>query len=68
MLRAGAEAPHVWLARSEARGAVFFLPVTEVRDWIYPYLYGFVRERRKGLELPRVEWTNPFVDRLYQGL
>lgn len=59
--------PHTWLARSETRGAVFFLPVTEISDWVYPYIYGFVRERRKGIELPRVEWTNVFLDRVYQG-
>ena len=45
-----------------------FVPVGEVSDWIYPFIYSFVRERRKGLELPRVEWTTLYVDRLYQGL
>ena len=62
------EPPYAWLARSQARGAVFFLPVTQVSDWIYPYLYGFVRQRRKGIELPPVEWANVFLDRVYQGL
>ena len=57
-----------WLARSPDAGVVFFVPVHEVSDWIQPFVYSFVRERRKGLELPRVEWTTLYVDRLYQGL
>ncbi len=57
-----------WLARSPDAGVVFFVPVHEVSDWIHPFVYSFVRERRKGLELPRVEWTTLYVDRLYQGL
>ena len=57
-----------WLARSPDEGVVFFVPVSEVSDWIYPFIYSFVRERRRGLELPRVEWTTLHVDRLYQGL
>ena len=57
-----------WLARSPDEGVVFFVPVTDVSDWIYPFIYSFVRERRRGLELPRVEWTTLYVDRLYQGL
>ena len=57
-----------WLARSPDEGVVFFVPVSEVSDWVYPFIYAFVRERRKGLGLPRVEWTTLHVDRLYQGL
>ncbi len=57
-----------WLARSPDEGVAFFVPVGEVSDWIYPFIYSFVRERRRGLELPRVEWTTLYVDRLYQGL
>jgi len=62
------EPPYTWLARSEARGSTFFVPVTRISDWSYPYLYRVVRQRRKGLELPRVEWVNVFLDRIYQGL
>lgn len=57
-----------WLARSPDEGVTFFVPVTEISDWIYPFLYSFVREHRRGLELPRVEWTTLHVDRLYEGL
>lgn len=57
-----------WFARSPDEGVVFFIPVSEVSDWIYPFIYSFVRERRKGLELPPAEWTTLHVDRLYQGL
>lgn len=57
-----------WLARSEDEGVVFFVPVSDVSDWVYPFLYSFVRERRRGLELPAAEWTTLYVDRLYQGL
>ena len=38
-----------WLARSPDAGVVFFVPVHEVSDWIQPFVYSFVRERRKGL-------------------
>jgi hypothetical protein len=47
---------------------VFLLPVSDVPDWSYPFLYGFVRKHREALELPKVEWTQLFVSRLYQGL
>jgi len=57
-----------WLARAPDEGVVFFVPVTDVSDWIYPFIYSFVRERRRGLELPAAEWTTLYVDRLYQGL
>ncbi len=57
-----------WLARSPDEGVTFFVPVSEISDWIYPFLYSFVREHRRGLELPRVEWTTLHVDRLYEGL
>lgn len=59
-----------WLVRSKrkGKGAVFFVPVSDVRDWSYPFLYAFVREHRPSLELPKVEWTQLFVNRLYEGL
>lgn len=57
-----------WFARSSEEGVAFFVPVNDVSDWIYPFIYSFLRERRKGLELPRVEWTALYVDRLYRGL
>lgn len=57
-----------WLARSPDEGVQFFVPVSEVPDWTYPLIYSFVRERRRGLELPATEWTALYVDRLYQGL
>jgi hypothetical protein len=59
-----------WLLKSKrkGKGTVFFVPVYGVRDWSYPFLYRFVRKHRKELDLPRVEWTQLFVNRLYQGL
>ena len=57
-----------WLARSPEEGVLFLIPVSEVSDWVYPFIYSFVRERRRGMELPRVEWTTLYVDRLYRGL
>jgi len=62
-----------WLVKSKrkGKGTVFFVPVYGVPDWSYPFLYEFVRKHskhRKELDLPRVEWTQLFVNRLYQGL
>jgi hypothetical protein len=59
-----------WLVRSKrkGKGAVLLVPVSDVRDWSYPFLYAFVREHRSELELPKVEWTQLFVNRLYEGL
>jgi len=59
-----------WLVKSKrkGKGTVFFVPVYDVQDWSYPFLYRFVSEHRKELDLPRIEWTQLFVNRLYQGL
>ncbi|MBI4241882.1 MAG: hypothetical protein HY613_09210 [Candidatus Rokubacteria bacterium] len=59
-----------WFVRSKraGKGTVFFVPVEEVRDWTYPFLYNFVRERRPELNLPPVGWTQLFVNRIYHGL
>ncbi len=59
-----------WLVQSKrhGKGTVFFVPALSVADWTYPYLYEFVRERNPELALPRVEWTQLHVDRVYQGL
>jgi hypothetical protein len=59
-----------WLVRSkrEGKGTVFFVPVEDIQDWAYPFFYGFVRAHRTELDLPRVAWTQLFVNRLYGGL
>ena len=59
-----------WLVRSKrkGKGTVFFVPVRDVSDWSYPFFYAFVRKARPALELPKVAWTQLFVNRLYQGL
>ena len=64
---AGAE---TWLVRSKrlGKGTALFVAAIDVSDWTYPFLYRFVRERRGELGLPRVGWTQLFVDRLYRGL
>ena len=68
--RNGDAQAHTWLVRSKRKGegTAFFVPVHDVRDWSYPFLYGFVRDRRGENDLPGVEWTQLFVNRLYQGL
>jgi len=68
--RNGDAQAHTWLVRSKRKGegTAFFVPVQDVRDWTYPFLYGFVRDSRGEIDLPKVEWTQLFVDRLYQGL
>ena len=60
----------VYLVRSKriGKGSVFFVPTADIQDWIYPFLYQFVRKHRKSLDLPNVEWTNLFVNRIYTGL
>jgi hypothetical protein len=65
-----AEDTDAWLTRSkrQGKGTVFYVPVSEVGDWTYPFLYEFVRERRPKQELPPIEWTQLYVNRIYQGL
>jgi hypothetical protein len=69
MAKPGGQLP-TWLLQSKRKrkGTVFLLPVSDVPDWSYPFLYDFVRKHREALELPKVEWTQLFVSRLYQGL
>jgi len=59
-----------WLVQSKrkGKGTIFLVPANEVSDWSYPFLYEFVRKHRRDLELPKVEWTQLFVNRLYEGL
>ncbi len=59
-----------WVAQSKRinRGTVFFIPVTGVSDWSYPFLYQFVKKHRRDIELPDVEWSRLFVNRIYKGL
>jgi len=59
-----------WLVRSKrkGKGTVFFVPVADVDDWVYPFLHSFVAQRRKSLDLPQLEWTNFYVNRIYHGL
>jgi len=59
-----------WMVQSKKRdrGTAFFVRVERVGDWSYPYLYGFVRERYGALDLPLVEWTQLYVNRVYRGL
>ena len=35
-----------WLVKSKriGKGTVFFVPVEDVTDWVYPFLYQFVRQ------------------------
>ncbi len=58
------------LVRSKrlGKGSVFYVPVAEVADWSYPFLYTFVRQLHPELELPEVGWTQLYVDRVYRGL
>jgi hypothetical protein len=55
-------------SKRKGKGTVFLVPVVEVQDWGYPFLYDFVRKRRPSLDLPKVAWTQLFVSRIYQGL
>lgn len=57
-----------WLTLSKAKGTLFFVPVERVSDWTYPFLYQFVRSQFKDIDLPLVEWTQLFVNRMYSGL
>lgn len=67
---ADASLPDTWLVQSKrkGKGTVLFVPLINVKDWSYPFLYKFVRTHRKELNLPNVEWTQLFVNRIYQGL
>jgi hypothetical protein len=59
-----------WFVQStkHGRGTLLFVPVYAVDDWTYPYFYAFTRAHEPELDLPRVRWTQVFVDRLYHGL
>ncbi len=56
-----------WLLRSKRQGTVFFVPVEEVADWIFPFFYDFVR-LEAAPELPLVTWNQLLVNRIYTGL
>jgi hypothetical protein len=60
--------PASWLLRSKRKGTVFLVPVEQVPDWSYPFLYAQVDALHPDLDLGAVEWTQLFLDRVYQGL
>ncbi|MCZ6682131.1 MAG: hypothetical protein O7B26_03040 [Planctomycetota bacterium] len=60
--------PWNWLVYSKRKGTVFFVPVDEVEDWTYPFLYRNVRDQFGELNLPKAGWTQLFVNRIYEGL
>lgn len=68
--RSDTPAADTWLVKSKqkGKGTVFFIPVADVDDWIYPFLHAFIAARRNSLDLPALEWTNFYVNRIYQGL
>ncbi len=63
-----------WLVRSTrfGKGTVLFVPVYAVDDWTYPYFHALVdaalQEKTRDVTLPEIEWTQLFVNRLYEGL
>jgi len=57
-----------WLLVEAEYATVLFIPVNEVEDCTYPYIYGFARKEFDKLDLPEVEWTQLFVNRIYSGL
>ena len=61
---------NLWLLKSKKYGTVFFIPVEKVPDWRYPFLYHFIVEESgyKNIDLPKVEWNQLFIDRIYAGL
>ena len=75
-----AGSPLSWFVHSKRKGSVFFVPVQDVADWRYPFLYAFVRDLENSdssdssdsadaaPRLPIVEWTQLYVSRIYQGL
>ena len=64
------DGPTTWMVSSKRKGngTVFLVPVEDVRDWTYPFLYRFVRTHGPQLDLPEVGWTQVYIDRIYQGL
>jgi len=68
--RSTAPGGEIWLVKSKYRGkgTVFFVPVSNIDDWIFPFLYSFIAQRDETLRLPRLEWTNLYVNRIYHGL
>jgi hypothetical protein len=60
--------PEHFLLRSKRYGTVFFIPVEAVKDFSYPFIYGFVRREYPELELPEATWTQLFLNRVYHGL
>jgi hypothetical protein len=51
--------PATWLvqAKRKGTGTVFYMPVDDVPDWTYPFLYRFVQKHAEELDLPAVGWT-----------
>ena len=68
--RSTAPGGEIWLVKSkhQGRGTVFFVPVSNIDDWIFPFLYSFIAQRDEALQLPQLEWTNLYVNRVYHGL
>lgn len=59
--------PLVLLAESKNEPSFVFVPVSEVEDPYYPWLYESLRSEAEG-SLPPMRWVHLFYNRQFQGL
>lgn len=57
-----------WILQSKLTGTVALVPLLELSDWTYPFLYEFVRSLQPHPELPAISWTQLYVSRISEGL
>ena len=57
-----------WMLQSTAKKIFLLVPVNDVKDWTYPYIYQFVKGSENEVELPSVQWVQLYVNRIYHGL
>lgn len=60
--------PSGMLLTDKKKGTIVFIPVQDIKNPAYPYASEFVRKKLKDKNIPKLEWNQVYINRIYSGL
>lgn len=60
--------PDSILLISKKKGTIFFVPPSKISNPAYPYSSEFVRKKLKDPDIPKLQWNQVYINRIYSGL